>query len=176
RLHVPPPGAGAARSPRVVPVCGCGRRLGVRRRRAGLLGLSTASRAPARGLLVSVLRRRYVELACLALGLALLLTIVGQVGLAGLVRDLRLIGWGLIVILLVEGLNVLFNTWGWGLAFPAGERTVSSRRLLAARLAGDGVNYLTPSATVGGELLRVRLLGGAVPLGLRWASVSVAKL
>jgi hypothetical protein len=125
---------------------------------------------------MSVLRRRYIELVCLALGLALLLTIVGQIGLAGLVRDLRLIGWGLTVILLVEGLNVLFNTWGWSLAFPAGERTVSSRRLLAARLAGDGVNYLTPSATVGGELLRVRLLGGAVPLGLRWASVSVAKL
>lgn len=125
---------------------------------------------------MTVLRRRAIELGCLGLGLGLLLATVWQIGLAGLARDLRLIGWGLAVILLVESLNVLFNTWGWGLAFPAGERTVSSRRLLAARLAGDGVNYLTPSATVGGELLRVRLLGGAVPLGLRWASVSVAKL
>jgi hypothetical protein len=80
------------------------------------------------------------------------------------------------VVLLVESLNVLFNTWGWVLAFPAGERTVSVRQLLAVRLAGDAVNYLTPSATVGGELLRVHLLGPAVPLGVRWASVSVAKL
>lgn len=122
------------------------------------------------------LRRHWVELGCLALGAALLGATVWQIGLGGLVRDLRLIGWGLLVILAVETLNVLFNTCGWGLAFPAGERTVSGRRLLAARLAGDGVNYLTPSATVGGELLRIRLLGGAVPLGLRWASVSVAKL
>ncbi len=122
------------------------------------------------------LRRHWVELGCLALGVAILSATVWQIGLGGLVRDLRLIGWGLLVILAVETLNVLFNTWGWGLAFPAGERTVSSRRLLAARLAGDGVNYLTPSATVGGELLRIRLLGGGVPLGLRWASVSVAKL
>jgi glycosyltransferase 2 family protein len=122
------------------------------------------------------LRPYAVELACLALGLALLGVTVWQIGLGGLLRDLRLIGWGLAVILLVEALNVAFNTWGWGLAFPAGERTISRRRLLAARLAGDGVNYLTPSGTVGGELLRVRLVGGAVPLGVRWASVSVAKL
>jgi hypothetical protein len=125
---------------------------------------------------VTRLRRHWVELGCLALGLALLGATLWHIGLAGLLRDLRLIGWGLGAILLVETLNVAFNTWGWGLAFPAGERTVSGRRLVAARLAGDGINYLTPSATVGGELLRVRLLGAGVPLGLRWASVSVAKL
>jgi hypothetical protein len=125
---------------------------------------------------VTHLRRHWLELGCLALGLAILVATVWHIGLAGLLRDLGLIGWGLGVILLVETLNVAFNTWGWGLAFPPGERTVSARRLVAARLAGDAINYLTPSATVGGELLRVRLLGGAVPLGLRWASVSVAKL
>jgi hypothetical protein len=125
---------------------------------------------------VTTLRRHRVELGCLALGVAILVATLWHIGLAGLLRDLRLIGWGLVVILLVETLNVGFNTWGWGLAFPAGERTVSGRRLVAARLAGDSVNYLTPSASVGGELLRVRLLGPGVPLGLRWASVSVAKL
>jgi lysylphosphatidylglycerol synthase-like protein len=125
---------------------------------------------------VTRVRRHWVEVACLGLGLAGLVVTVWHIGLGGVVRDLRLIGWGLAAILLVEVGNVVFNTCGWGLAFPAGERTVSARRLLAARLAGDGVNYLTPSATVGGELLRIRLLGPAVPLGLRWASVSVAKL
>lgn len=120
--------------------------------------------------------RPAIELACLALGGGLLAFTLWRIGLEGLAHDLRLIGWGLLAILLVESLNVAFNTWGWALAFPAGERPVSARRLLAARLAGDGVNYLTPSATVGGELLRVRLLGGQVPAALRWASVSAAKL
>jgi hypothetical protein len=125
---------------------------------------------------VSPLRKRWIEVGCLVLGVVILGVTVARIGLAELFRDLQAIGWGLAVILLVESLNVVFNTWGWGLAFPAGERTVSPRRLLAARLAGDGVNYLTPSATVGGELLRVRLLGSRMPLGVRWASVSVAKL
>ena len=123
-----------------------------------------------------MLRRRGIELACLTLGVAVLAGTVWTVGIDTLVRDLRLIGWGLAVILLVESLSVLLNTGGWALSFPSGERTVSARKLVAARLAGDGVNYLTPSATVGGELLRVRLLGHEVPASLRWASVSVAKV
>jgi len=125
---------------------------------------------------VSYVRRHWIELACLGLGLVLLGVTVWQIGLDTLVDDLRILGWGLGAVLLVEALNVLLNTWGWSLAFPAGERTVSGWWLLAARLAGDGVNYLTPSGTVGGEFLRVRLLGPTVPLGVRWASVSVAKL
>jgi hypothetical protein len=122
------------------------------------------------------IRARWVELACLLLGAALLIGIVWRIGLAALARDLGTLGWGLVPILGIESLSVLLNTLGWALAFPPGERPVGPRRLLAARLAGDGVNYLTPSATVGGELLRIRLLGPGVPLGVRWASVSVAKV
>jgi uncharacterized membrane protein YbhN (UPF0104 family) len=122
------------------------------------------------------LRRRSVELACLALGSVVLAGTVWAIGLDGLARDLRLLGWGLAAILGVESVAVVLNTAGWALAFPRGERTVSLPCLLAARLGGDAINYLTPSATVGGELLRVRLLGRGVPASLRWASVSVAKV
>src|SRR5262249_343420 len=98
------------------------------------------------------------------------------IGIDGLARDLSTIGWGLAVVVLIEGLSVLFNTTGWALAFPPGERTAGGGRLLGLRLAGDGVNYLTPSASVGGELLRIRLLAGQGPSSVTWASVWVAKL
>ncbi len=58
------------------------------------------------------LRKRWIELACLALGLAILAVTLWQIGLASLLADLRLIGWGLLVILLVESLNVVSNTTG----------------------------------------------------------------
>jgi hypothetical protein len=125
---------------------------------------------------VKYLRRHWVELGCLVLGLGLLGATLWQIGVETLIQDLGVLGWGLVVVLLVETLNLLFNTCGWALAFPAGERTVGGLRLLAVRLAGDAVNYLTPSGTVGGEFLRIRLLDGAVPVGVRWASVGVAKL
>ena len=122
------------------------------------------------------LRRRGIELACLLLGVAVLAGTVWTIGAETLVGDLRTLGWGLAAILLVEGLSVLLNTGGWALAFPGGERPVGAARLVAIRLAGDAVNYLTPSATIGGELLRVRLLGPHVPSSVRWASVSAAKV
>ena len=125
---------------------------------------------------MTTLRRRRIELACLALGVAVLAGTVWTIGVEALVRDLRALGWGLAAILLVESLSVALNTGGWALGFPSGERTVSASRLFAARLAGDGINYLTPSATVGGEFLRLRLLGPSVPASLRLMSVSVAKI
>jgi lysylphosphatidylglycerol synthase-like protein len=123
-----------------------------------------------------MLRRRGIELACVALGVTVLAVTVWTIGVETLVRDLRVLGWGLAAVLLVEGLNVLLNTGGWALAFPGGARPVSAARLVAVRLAGDAVNYLTPSATIGGELLRVRLLAPHVPSSVRWASVSAAKV
>jgi hypothetical protein len=108
--------------------------------------------------------------------LAILGVTVRTIGVGTLVGDLRTIGWSLAGILMVESLSVLINTTGWVLGFPAGERTVSVSRLLSARLAGDAVNYLTPSATVGGELLRIRLLAPDVAPDVRWASVSAAKI
>ena len=114
---------------------------------------------------MTTVRRRRLELACLALGVAVLAGTVWTIGIETLVRDLRTLGWGLAAILLVQSVDVLLNTGGWALVFPAGERPVGAARLVAVRLAGDAVNYLTPSATIGGELLRVRLLGRAGPVG-----------
>jgi len=127
--------------------------------------------------LMTRLRGRWLEAGALGVGLAVLGLTLGKIGLTGLLRDLSTIGWGLVLILLVESGNVLLNTLGWAFGFPAGERTVAFWRLVAMRLAGDSVNYLTPSATVGGELVRIRLLGRLdhTP-GLAWASVSVAKV
>ena len=119
---------------------------------------------------------KWLETTVLVAGLLLLGVTLHKIGLAGLLRDFSVIGWGLAVILLVESGSVLLNTWGWSFGFPSGERPVVPWRLVAMRLAGDGVNYLTPSATVGGELVRIRLLGGHGASSLAWASVSVAKV
>ena len=88
----------------------------------------------------------------------------GHIGLDTLVRDLRLIGWGLAAILLVERLSVAFNTGGWAPRVPAWRADGQRPPAPGGAPGRRRVNYLTPSATVGGELLRVRLLGADVPL------------
>ena len=126
--------------------------------------------------MITWLGRRWFEVVSLGAGLLILAGTLWLTGIDELARDLSTIGWGLAVVVLIEALSVVFNTAGWALAFPPGERTVGAGRLLGLRLAGDAVNYLTPSATVGGELLRIRLLAGLGSPSVTWASVGVAKL
>ena len=68
------------------------------------------------------------------------------------------------------------NTLGRRAAFPAGVRVPSFGRLLLVRIAGDSINYLTPTANLGGEFVRVRMLQGQAEVAPLVASVVVAKL
>src|SRR5207302_1232032 len=42
------------------------------------------------------------------------------------------------------------------------------------RIAGDGINYVTPSATIGGEVVKARLLQRRIPAAEAVSSVSLA--
>ena len=84
--------------------------------------------------MIARFRGKWIESAVLVAGLLLLGVTLRKIGLAGLLRDLSVIGWGLAVILLVESGSVLLNTWGWSFGFPSGERPVVPWRLVAMRL------------------------------------------
>lgn len=85
--------------------------------------------------------------------------------------------WMFAVILAQEIGAHAFNAWGWRLAFrPDDARRFRFRDLLAYRVMGDGVNYLTPSATIAGEFARANLLGDGVPLPVRVNGVVAAKV
>lgn len=86
------------------------------------------------------------------------------------------VGWLFPLILAQElGAHAL-NAYGWRLAFrPEDAGRFRFRDLLAFRIMGDGVNYLTPSATIAGEFARANLLSGSVPLPVRVNGVVTAK-
>ncbi|MDE2290701.1 MAG: flippase-like domain-containing protein [Elusimicrobia bacterium] len=86
------------------------------------------------------------------------------------------VGWLFVPIFLQEvgahGLNAL----GWRLAFrPENAASFSFWDLFRYRVMGDGVNYLTPSATIAGEFARASLLSDAEPLPVRVNGVVAAK-
>lgn len=86
------------------------------------------------------------------------------------------VGWGFFIILPWQFVDHSFNVWGWRYAFaPEHSRAVSFRSLLRVRVAGDGVNYLTPSGTIAGEIVRPAMLGAVLPAEVRNSSVVVAK-
>ncbi len=86
-------------------------------------------------------------------------------------------GWGFAVILPFQIFDHMLNAGGWKLAFPpesAGGAAFWD--LVRVRIAGDGVNYLTPSANVAGEFVRPGMLGGELPSEVKATSVLVAKV
>lgn len=109
-------------------------------------------------------------------GLVLLAWLIHKLGATAVLANLRLVGWGIVLIVTQEILAYTANTVGWLFAFRRPRPRIPFVRLLAARIAGDAVNYVTPTATIGGEFVRTRFLSGQASDTSIVASVAVAKL
>lgn len=118
----------------------------------------------------------WIERLLLFTGIVLLGTLVYALDASTVLADLRQVGVGVVLIVAQEIFAITANATAWRLTFPAGGRGVPFRSVLAARLAGDAVNYLTPTATVGGEFVRVRMLLPYLSASVGTASVAVARL
>jgi glycosyltransferase 2 family protein len=99
-----------------------------------------------------------------------------ELGAGNVVSKLRSVGWGVLPIVAQELLIYAANTAAWRAAFPRPRPRLPFRLLLGARIAGDAINYLTPTATFGGEFVRGRMLAGHAPTTSVVASIAVAKL
>jgi putative membrane protein len=112
-------------------------------------------------------------LAALA-GVAVLAMLLREVGVATLIDQARMLGWGLPLVFVPYALVATLDATGWRYAFPG--RLPPVPRLVLARLAGEAVNVTTPTATLGGEPIKAWLLTQAgVPLNEGLVSVVVAK-
>ncbi len=86
-------------------------------------------------------------------------------------------GAGFLLVFFQEIAAFLLNTLGWKYSFtPETDRKIKFRDMLKIRVAGDGVNYLTPSATLAGEWSRAVMLGTDHALSERLSSVALAKI
>jgi uncharacterized protein (TIRG00374 family) len=94
----------------------------------------------------------------IVLGIALLLFLIWKIGMSELWEELGLLGWGLVPLILIEGVASVFHTLGWRHCLTGVQRSIPFYRLFRIRLAGYSINYLTPTADLGGELTKGTLL------------------
>lgn len=95
---------------------------------------------------------------CVVLGIALLAFLVWEIGPSRLWGDLSTLGWGLVPLVLIEGVADIFHTLGWRHCLSGTHRSISFFRIFRIRLSGYSINYLTPTASLGGEVTKGTLL------------------
>jgi uncharacterized protein (TIRG00374 family) len=108
-------------------------------------------------------------------GLALLGTMVWQVGLSGVLESLHAIGPWIVPFLLLEGIAHLLHAVGWAACFPGPNVPLYWWQIFLVRLAGSAINQVTPTAMVGGEVVRALLLEQALPREQAVAPVVIGK-
>jgi len=119
---------------------------------------------------------RRVQLIALLIGVAFFVYLIRSLGPQAILRDLHSMGWGLLLVIVLELGVDAFNTLGWRFTFPRHERHVSFASLYLVRMSGTAFNQVVPSASVGGEPLKAVLLRESLPLSSALASVITAKL
>lgn len=108
-------------------------------------------------------------------GLALFGWYVQRVGLAEIAAALRQLGWAAPLVLVPYGVVYVVDCLGWRWTLPA-KLPLGFLALLRIRWAGEAVNNVVPSAYVGGEAVKVFLLGQrGVPAPVATSAAIVSK-
>jgi hypothetical protein len=101
-----------------------------------------------------------VHATLLGVGLAFLAFLIWRTGIHQIWQQLTLLGWGLIPIILAEGVAEFFHTISWRYCFSGMHRRIPLPSLFRIHLAGYAVNFLTPTASMAGEVAKGALLVG----------------
>jgi glycosyltransferase 2 family protein len=108
-------------------------------------------------------------------GLLLLGGMVWHVGITALLASFRFVGWWIVPWVLLESVPVVLHTSGWAACFQKSHHRVSFWRLFVVRLSGSAINQVTPTATIGGEVVKVLLLESTLPRAQATAAVVIDK-
>lgn len=98
------------------------------------------------------------HLLMLAAGVPLLGLLVYNVGVSVLWREFTVLGWGFASLILLEGAGSLFHTQGWRHCLSGFHRSLPFGHVFCVQMAGGSINYLTPTAGLGGEVTKGLLL------------------
>src|SRR5215469_7614811 len=97
------------------------------------------------------------------LGAVFLVGLVWTIGPGELGGQLKSLGWGLLPFVLGEGVAEMIHTLGWRRCLSGPLRSLSWPVLFRIRMSGYAINYLTPTASLGGEVIKATLLASKCP-------------
>jgi uncharacterized protein (TIRG00374 family) len=102
---------------------------------------------------------KWIQRVTLALGVLLLAGLIWKLGPLALLSQLALLSWTWIPLILIEGAGEALHVTGWRHCLSPAHRRIPWLRIAMIRQAGMAYNYLTPTAHLGGEVVKGTLLG-----------------
>ncbi len=114
--------------------------------------------------------------ASIILGLVLLTYLIWHIGPGELFDEFKTIGWGLAPLVLIEGVAHILHAVGWRRCLTGPHRALPFFRIFRISMSGVSINYLTPTATLGGEVTKGALLSSDHKSAGAVTGVAIGKL
>src|SRR5579875_2598380 len=117
---------------------------------------------------------RRLETIFIVVGIAFYGWLIHSIGLHSVFANLTRVGWGIGVTIALEGVARIANTLGWRTVIERCPRGLTFSRLFAARIAGEAIDYTTPSAQLGGQVVMALMVRDELPIAAGLATVVIA--
>lgn len=117
---------------------------------------------------------RRLETLFIVIGLLFYAWLLRDLGMSSIFANLKLVGWGLGVTIAMEAVSRIANTLGWRTVIEDCPRELTFPKLFAARIAGEAIDYTTPSVQLGGQVVMALMVRRVLALATGLATVVIA--
>lgn len=119
---------------------------------------------------------RRIETLIVLLALGFYAWFLRHFGWTDVLHYVRVAGWGLMLTVSLEAVARFANTLGWRVTIEDCPRRLGLGQLFAARIAGEAVDYVTPSAQLGGQFVMAMMVRRKLRMAAGLVTVVVAAL
>ena len=119
---------------------------------------------------------RRLQTLIILLALGFYVWFLSRFGLLDVVRYMRYAGWGLAFTVSLEAVARIANTIGWRLIIINYPADLSFGELFVARVSGEAIDYVTPSAQLGGQFVMAMMVRAKLAMAVGLATVVIASL
>jgi len=119
---------------------------------------------------------RRAETIIVVLALAFYVWFLSHFGTREVLGYVRLAGWGLALTISLEAFARLANTLGWWVTIGRHGHGLSFSQLFGARIAGEAIDYVTPSAQLGGQFVMAMMVRHNLEMAVGLSTVVIAAL
>jgi glycosyltransferase 2 family protein len=119
---------------------------------------------------------RRVETFFIAIAIAFYVWFLTHFGAGQVLGYIKMVGWGLALTISLEAVARIINTVGWRCTIEHYPPNLKFIELFGARIGGEAIDYVTPSAQLGGQFVMALTIRDKLRMPIGLATVAVAAL